>query len=92
MLVKGRTCLQKEIIQETRHYIFRNIFAYLGISLYILIDTLFVSITAGELGLSTLNIVLPVFNFFNAIGLMLGVGGSTLFSLNKVHHPEKVRN
>ena len=92
MLVKGRTCLQKEIIQETRHYIFRNIFAYLGISLYILIDTLFVSITAGELGLSTLNIVLPVFNFFNAIGLMLGVGGSTLFSLNKVRHPEKVRN
>lgn len=78
------------ITRETGHYIVRNIFAYLGLSLYILIDTLFVSITAGELGLSTLNIVLPTYNFFNALGLMLGVGGATMFSLNKVRHPEKV--
>lgn len=75
---------------ETCHYVFRNIVATLGMSLYVLIDTLFISIAAGALGLTTLNLVLPLFNIFNGTGLLLGVGGATIFSLNKVLHPQKV--
>ena len=72
---------------EVRHYVVRNVVATLGMSLYVLIDTLFISIAAGALGLTTLNLVLPLFNVFNGVGLLLGVGGATIFSLNKVLHP-----
>lgn len=61
-----------------------------GTSLYVLIDTLFISIAAGALGLTALNLALPIFNCFNAMGLLLGVGGATIFSLNKILHPERV--
>lgn len=77
---------------EVRHYVARNVVATLGMSLYVLIDTLFISIAAGALGLTTLNLVLPLFNVFNGTGLLLGVGGATIFSLNKVMHPERVEN
>lgn len=78
-------------IHEVNHYVIRNIFAMLGSSAFVLIDTLFISIAAGALGLTTLNLGLPVFNLMNCLGLLLGVGGSALFSLNKVDHPEKVQ-
>ncbi|WP_288658244.1 MATE family efflux transporter [uncultured Limosilactobacillus sp.] len=77
---------------EVRHYVVRNVVATLGMSLYVLIDTLFISIAAGALGLTTLNLVLPLFNVFNGVGLLLGVGGATIFSLNKVLHPERIRD
>lgn len=77
---------------EVRHYVFRNVIATLGTSLYVIIDTLFISIAAGALGLTALNLVLPLFNVFNGIGLLLGVGGATIFSLNKVMHPERIKD
>lgn len=75
---------------EVSHYIWRNIVAMLGTSLYVIIDTLFISIAAGPLGLTTLNLALPVFNIFNATGLLLGVGGATMFALYKIRRPQKV--
>lgn len=83
---------QAMINAEVRHYVTRNVIATLGLSLYVIIDTLFISIAAGALGLATLNIVLPIFSIFNATGLLLGVGGATIFSLNKVLHPERVKD
>lgn len=80
------------ITKEVFHYVSRNIIAMVGTSLYVLIDTLFISIAAGALGLTALNLALPIFNCFNAIGLLLGVGGATIFSLNKVMHPERIKS
>ncbi|MEY8441279.1 MATE family efflux transporter [Lactobacillaceae bacterium 24-114] len=80
------------ITREVFHYVSRNIIAMIGTSLYVLIDTLFISIAAGALGLTALNLSLPIFNFFNAFGLLLGVGGATIFSLNKVMHPENIKS
>lgn len=80
------------IKHEVRHYVVRNVIATMGMSLYVLIDTLFISIAAGALGLTTLNLVLPLFNVFNGVGLLLGVGGATIFSLNKVLHPDRVKD
>lgn len=79
------------ITAEVRRYVSRNVVATLGMSLYVLIDTLFISIAAGALGLTTLNLVLPLFNIFNGTGLLLGVGGATIFSLNKVLYPERIK-
>ena len=84
--------LTQAIKHEVRHYIVRNVIAIMGMSLYVLIDTLFISIAAGALGLTTLNLVLPLFNVFNGVGLLLGVGGATIFSLNKVLHPDRVKD
>lgn len=51
------------ITKEVRHYVVRNVVATLGMSMYVIIDTLFISIAAGALGLTTLNLVLPYLTF-----------------------------
>ena len=81
-----------EIKHEVSQYIIKNIFASLGLSMYVIVDTLFIAVAAGTLGLTTLNLVLPIFNLFNSIGLLFGIGGSALYSLNKINHPKKVEN
>lgn len=63
------------IKHEVRHYVVRNVIATMGMSLYVIIDTLFISIAAGALGLTTLNLVLPLFNVFNGVGLLLASVG-----------------
>ncbi|MEE6698648.1 MATE family efflux transporter [Limosilactobacillus fermentum] len=80
------------IIKESNHYITRNIAASLGLSIYVIFDTLFISIAAGPLGLTVLNLALPLFSAFNATGLLLGVGGAAYYSLNKLTHPERVEH
>lgn len=55
--------LPMSITKEVRHYVVRNVVATLGMSMYVIIDTLFISIAAGALGLTTLNLVLPCSTF-----------------------------
>ena len=62
-------------------YIFFNILSTLGVSVYILIDTFFIAKGMGADGLAALNLCLPVFNFINGFGLMLGMGGGSRFSM-----------
>ena len=64
-------------------YISQNIAGMIGLSCYILIDTLFVSIALGASGLAALNLAITVFSVVSAIGQLLGVGGGTDFSLRK---------
>ena len=66
-------------------YIFFNIISTLGISVYILIDTYFIAKGMGADGLAALNLCLPVFNFINGFGLMLGIGGGSKFSMLYCH-------
>ncbi len=82
-----------QIRREVGQYIIRNIFASSGLSLYVLVDTVFIAVAGGTLGLAALNISLPMFNFFNALGLLFGIGGSTIYrsaqkkrSRSKQHH------
>ncbi len=58
-----------------------NVISSLGVSVYILIDTFFISRGMGSEGLTALNLSLPVFNFINGFGLMLGIGGGSKFSM-----------
>lgn len=62
-------------------YILANVISSLGVSVYILIDTFFISRGMGAEGLAALNLSLPVFNFINGFGLMLGMGGGSKFSM-----------
>ena len=75
------------LTKELNHYIKRNIAASVGLSIYILIDTIFISMTGGSIGMAVLNLSLPLFSLFNCLGMLLGVGGAAYYSLNKISHP-----
>ena len=64
-------------------YILPNIFAMMGISCYILADTFFISLAAGADGITTLNLVLPIYGVLFAIGSMIGIGSATRYSIRK---------
>ncbi|MBP0976320.1 MAG: MATE family efflux transporter, partial [Oscillospiraceae bacterium] len=72
---------KKELRGSFFKYIFFNILSTLGVSVYILIDTYFISKGMGPDGLTALNLCLPIFNFINGFGLMLGMGGGSKFSM-----------
>lgn len=64
-----------------RRYMIPSVAGMLGLSVCILFDTMFIGHKLGELGLAALNIALPTYNLYNAIGLAIGVGGATALSI-----------
>lgn len=70
-------------VKKLRSYLFPNMLAMLGISLYIIVDTYFIAAYAGTNGITALNLIIPVFSVIFAIGGMLGNGAATAFSLEK---------
>lgn len=62
------------------HYLFPAICSTLITSIYVLVDTLIIGRGVGALGISALNIFLPVFQVLNGIGLLFGIGSGILIS------------
>lgn len=62
-------------------YVSQNILGMLGISVYILADTFFISMAEGADGITALNLVLPVYSLIFAIGAMMGVGSAIRFKI-----------
>lgn len=62
-------------------YVSANIFGMIGLSCYILADTFFIARGVGADGLTALNLAIPVYSFLNGLGLMVGIGGATRFSI-----------
>ena len=67
-------------------YITNSALGMLGISLYILVDTFFISLASGSDGITVLNLVLPLYWIIYAIAAMIGVGSSTYFNLYKANN------
>ena len=63
------------------HYLIPSICSTLVTSIYILVDTLIIGQGVGAEGISALNIFLPFFAIYNGIGLMFGLGGGILISM-----------
>lgn len=91
--MKHSQILTQNIYLTFLQYVLPSIFGVLCYSAYILADTYFVANGVGETGLVALNIALPMFNLMYATGLLIGVGGGTLVSiqkgrneLEKIHH------
>lgn len=70
-------------MKEFARYVTLSILGQLGISCYILADTFFISKGLGADGLTALNLAIPIYNFIFGVGLMLGMGGATKFSISK---------
>ena len=62
-------------------YVSESVFGMLGLSCYILADTFFIARGVGENGLTALNLAIPVFSLMTGVGLMIGIGGATHYSL-----------
>ncbi|HBT19675.1 MAG TPA: MATE family efflux transporter, partial [Clostridiaceae bacterium] len=58
-----------------------NILGMLAISVYILADTYYISKAIGPLGLTALNLSIAIYSFIHGMGLMIGIGGATRFSI-----------
>ena len=66
-----------------------GILGQVGISCYILADTFFVSRGTGATGLAALNIALPLYNLMNGLGLMIGVGSATHFTICRAQNQQE---
>ena len=80
------------VFKEFAKYASLNVMGMIGMSCYILADTFFVSRGLGTNGLAALNLAIPVFNFINGVGLMLGMGGATKYSISKGRSSASVTN
>ncbi len=79
-------------LAEFSHYVSLSVFGMIAMSCYILADTFFVAQGLGTNGLAALNLAVPAYNFIHGLGLMLGMGGATKFSIYKSQGEEKNSN
>lgn len=69
------------INKQFARYVSQNILGMMGVSLYILADTFFISMAEGTNGITALNLVLPLYAIIYAIGAMVGVGSAIRYSI-----------
>lgn len=75
--------MSQNLGREYTKFVSQNILGMLGISIYILADTFYISKAAGSNGITVLNLCLPLYNLIYAIGSMIGVGSATRFTILK---------
>lgn len=71
------------MLKKFAKYVFQNMLGMVGMSVYILADTYFISVAVGADGITALNLVLPVYNLIFAIGSMIGVGSAIRYVVEK---------
>ena len=67
------------MLKQFTKYVSQNMLGMLGMSLYILADTYFISKAVGSNGITALNLVLPLYNLIFSIGAMIGEGSANRF-------------
>ena len=65
-----------KMLKKFAKYVSQNMLGMVGMSVYILADTYFISVAVGTDGITALNLVLPVYNLIFAVGAMMGVGSA----------------
>lgn len=68
--------------KEFAKYVSLNILSMIGLSCFIFVDTLCIANGVGSDGLTALNLTLPVYSVLNGLGLMIGMGGATRYSID----------
>ena len=76
--------------QQFYKYVFQNVAGMIGISIYILADTFFISVSAGADGITVLNLVLPLYGLIFALGSMIGIGSATRYAIKKAQGREDI--
>lgn len=73
-------------------YLIPSVGGMLGVSLYVLGDTMMVGRGIGSTGLAALNISIPIINVFNGLGLLFGIGAATAISISRGRGDERQVN
>lgn len=73
--------MEKTLLKTFTKYVLLNVMGMIGLSCYILADTYFIAGSPMAVGLAALNLAVPVFSLVSGIGLMLGIGGGTRYSI-----------
>ena len=77
--------------KQFARYVSQNILGMMGVSLYILADTFFISVAEGTNGIAALSLVLPLYSVIYAIGAMLGVGSAIRYSISNAQKDEEAK-
>lgn len=75
--------LDRNIKKTFFKYLIPSVGGMLGVSLYVLGDTMVVGRGLGDQGLAALNVSIPIINVFNGLGLLFGIGGATALSISR---------
>ncbi len=67
-------------------YVSKSVAGMIGISVYVLADTYFISLYSGADGITVLNLALPLYGLIFAIGSMIGIGSATVFAIKKAQN------
>ena len=72
--------LTRDRLVVFHRFLLPSIVGMLGTALYVLGDTMIVGRGLGRDGLAALNLSIPMINIMNGVGLLVGLGGSSLIS------------
>lgn len=84
--------MNQNIFKDFVKYVSFNIIGQIAYSCYTLADTFFVSVKTGTNGMTALNLAFPIFCIISGIGLMLGIGGGSRYSILKTRQEQNVAN
>ncbi len=73
-------------------YLIPSLLACITNSIYCLADVYFISISQSGNALAALNICMPLFSLYSAIGLTFGVGGAAIMSIAEGQKNQNLRN
>lgn len=80
---------QRWSLKDFIKFVLPSVMSIITISLYMTVDIMFVSRFAGPLALAAVNIIMPLFNFCFAVGIMMAAGASAIVGIelgeNKIH-------
>ena len=71
------------MLKRFTKYVTQSVAGMIGISVYVLADTFFISVYSGADGLAVLNLILPVYGLIYAIGAMIGIGSATRYAISR---------
>ena len=71
------------MLKRFTRYVTQSVAGMIGISVYVLADTFFISVYSGADGLAILNLILPVYGLIYAIGAMIGIGSATRYAISR---------
>lgn len=84
--------LKDNILKDFIKYVSLNVISMIGLSFYILADTFFIANGVGSIGLTALNLVLPLWSLMSGFGLMIGIGAGISYSIKRGKNSEKGAN
>ena len=74
--------MNKETYKIFFSYVIPSVLAFALSGIYTIVDGFFVGHSAGDIGLSTINIAYPVVSLLQALGTGIGMGGAVMYTLN----------